>query len=205
MYLRYQTYHLPEPSTDLKHLFPRLAMLGLSRLQPHVPERTLTDDEYPVYVTLYRPLSIPAIMRATLSHDSIGSPRGISFFGTYYYQPAPGGNRIRPSVFRDIVGLTLMPGAYLRRLQGHVGMTGWHPTWAGFDYKLEIDDEVFTPGVEESVRLVLDHLAVQTTMPIPREVKEENDRRLEIKCSPDVFERFIELVSRSSYNMALPR
>lgn len=199
MHLRQQTYHLPEPSTDLRKLFPRLAILGLALITAEVPVRKLSTTDYPLHLTLYRPLSLPAAMRASIPYRIGGSTAGVSFFGTYYLrQPEDGGKKRRhkPNAFRDIVGLTLMPGAYLLPCKGQIVMEGWHATWAGFDYTLEIEDEASAEGVLDTLRLVLDHLALHTTMPISRDARDENERRLEIKCPPSVFERFIEMVSR---------
>lgn len=82
MHLRYQSQLT---STDLLTLFPRLVLLGVSQLVHH--EKIINHDA-PLHLTLYRPLTLPALLRASLRKGS-SSSGGITFFGTYYLDKTP--------------------------------------------------------------------------------------------------------------------
>lgn len=200
MHVRQQTYHLPEPSSDLKRVFPRLAMVGMSNLQAQ--RIIMQSDPAPLSLTIYRSLSVAQVMRATrptaLSRP-LDRPIGVSLFGAFYFDSDTAGDRIKPEVFREIIEIAFMPGASIRQARGQIGMEGWHCSYRQvYDYTLDIEDEVPDSALEETLSVVLAHLAVSPDPQVGESFGSAGESKLEIRCHPSVFERFVDSVSQIS-------
>lgn len=204
MMARYHSRHLPNPSTALKHVFPRLALVGLTSKPCMDTDWRNNPHLLPVHVTLYRPLSLPEVLRACLPRGRLSYGSGVKFFGTYYYDDTMATNRTKPKKFRDIIGLMIKKGAYPGPAKGGVGMDGWYGhSSVGMDgwqvassegtFHLELNDEVAGWQTKESLRRVLDHLAVYVQS-LPGSKQDNFNPKLYLKCSSQVLEHFIELV-----------
>lgn len=160
-HLRYQHY-LMSPSTpcpsDLTLTFPRLVLLGHGN---ETEQEYQTFRDHPSFITLYRPISLPLLLRVCLPFDRWFQTRRISFFGAVYVprekDEAP--LRLLLELVRDIIGLTLKRGAYVSRPAWLCDMEMWLPARDGEEYQLTVEDGA-SPCVGETFEMVLEHMRV---------------------------------------------
>ncbi|KAJ9095262.1 hypothetical protein QFC21_005628 [Naganishia friedmannii] len=194
LHLRAQTLEENSPSADdlLLTAFPRLTLLGSTdSISPAPP----LNHDHPLHLTLYKPFKLSEILRACTPYRSDEKEPGTTFFGATYLgtNTAEGSTPNRPDAgyFCDIVGLDLRPGAFItRKDEVAAGMEGWDARFSGRDFRLDVAEDVDAPGVEETLRIVLDHLALRASKKMTGQNKEI---RLKVKCAPRVLEKIIEL------------
>lgn len=197
MLQRYRSQHLPSLAGDLKTLFPRLAVV--------VTEEFCKGDGYhqptnshPVYVTLYRTLPFATLMHACNPYTGWGSDITVNFFGTYQSNRAKVAEEDTSNRFRYIDGLIIKPGARITGGGGIVGSSEWKGTWVGTSFTLHFEDGVSLEDAEETMGMVLDHLALYV-----EGISKGKDVSLYLRCTAAVLERFIEIVSATSPNLSM--
>ncbi|KAJ9112687.1 hypothetical protein QFC22_006189 [Naganishia vaughanmartiniae] len=188
--------HLPKqpqedpPSLDdlLTTSFPRLTVFGSIDPTSPVPSR---NHNRSLHLTLYKPFKLDDLLGPCIPNESQEDGVGITFFGTRFLRGAvtEGPNRIEPDLLGDIVALSVRPGAFILNDLA-VGMDGWHATFSGIDFRLDIVEEVDQPGVVDTLRTVMDHLALYASKEM---VEKKRDVQLKVKCTPRVLEKIIEM------------
>lgn len=147
----------------------------------------------PQHITLYHPVSLSAIMQICKPIKP-GEIRAASFFGSYLPNVKPTKQKSLDVMLCDIVGLTLKPGAYLKASET-MDMSKCLPTTEGTQFTLRIEDEADAPGVEETLKVVLDHLKAYAGS--KKVIIREKWIKLVLHCAPSVLLKWIDLVRLS--------
>lgn len=185
---------------DLLWSFPRLVIFGLGKRIEKAEYRVYQSREKPLHITLYRPISLPDLIHVCLPVHGGGyeNIRTLSFFGCFYHRLKKGQAlpQIDFDIVRDIVGLTIKPGAYITRPAYTRDMRMWRPTKDGPDFELEIQGEGDEPGLEETVKMALAHLKV--FMEWKKEAAYGRGTRINLMCTSSYLERFCDMASLPS-------
>jgi hypothetical protein len=164
MHQRYQALlsgSTTSPPSDFTDIFPRLVIFAEAKPGPTrraLPHNHFLNKNAPQHLTLYHPDSLSTVMQLC-TPVKLGTARGASFFGSYAPDPNAKRNNDfgREVLLCDIVGIKLKPGAYLKASEPK-DMSQCLPTTEGAEFTLQIEDEADAPGVEETLKVVLDHL-----------------------------------------------
>ncbi|KAJ9115800.1 hypothetical protein QFC22_004941 [Naganishia vaughanmartiniae] len=181
-----QQYHSrTQTSGTTRAIFHRLTAMGLAR--PTSPASSFgSDRDRQLVLTLYRPFSFTSLLPACLPPDE--SEKG----------PVPEESlhvcQLLPRV--DLSGTGIIPEKKMS-----TALEGWHVRWSGTDFAVELPGEVDDVGVEETLRTVMDHLALYSSSKL---VVEKTTRKgisvhFKIKCAASVWEEFVELAVMKAY------
>jgi hypothetical protein len=202
MHQRYQALlsgSTSPPPSDFTDIFPRLVIFAEAK--PGPTRRALAHNHFlnrypPQHLTLHHPVSLSTVMQLC-TPVTLGNARAASFFGSYV--PDPNAKRYndfgREVLLCDIVGITLKPGAYLKATEPK-DMSKCLPTTEGAEFTLQIEDEADAPGVEETLKVVLDHLKAYAGA--KKVIIRERWIKVVLHCAPSVLLKWIDLVSSTS-------
>jgi hypothetical protein len=203
MHQRYQTIlsgSTTPPPSDFTDIFPRLVMFAQAK--PDSTRRALPPYHYlnrypPQHITLYKPLSL-STMKQVCTPVKPGEIRAASFFGSYVPNVKPTKRNTLDAVLCDIVGLTLKPGAYLKPSDPQ-DMSKCLPSTQGTKFTLKIEDEADASGVQETLKVVLDHL--KAFAGAKQVIIREKWIKLVLHCAPSVLLKWIDLVRPCAYSL----
>lgn len=155
MHQRYQAVlNQTTPAPSFSDIFPRLIFLGHTKPDPSGHQFPATHPRAkcsPLHITLFKTLGIDTLLRIS-TPAMLGQDVATSFFGGYFY---PGPYYDRPEIIsiRDIVGLTVEPGAELWPSR-EVKMEQVQPTRESPTFELEVADGLG----EETLAVVMGYL-----------------------------------------------